>query len=278
VSANPNPSLSPFARAAPDLIALGYHVLPIMPLEKAPGEYRRGQWWRMSNWQRFRDKAPSEFEAGLWSRNYPDANIGIVLGSPAGAGMRLVAVDIDTTDPDAFADILSALPYSPMVKRGAKGETRFYRAPLTIRSKPYDDTRGGGRTRLVDMLTGQDTRQTVVPPSVHVSAAGTPSGHIYAWLAGPVAAHALPVFGEDELEVLKETLQSHGWDPNGAQREHPKPQPVDRGRRLFRGDQGQGHGRSGGMGSGPRSLQLPAGSRRLRGGGDVWRPSSTGGP
>lgn len=278
MSAAPNPSVSPFARAALELIGHGYHVLPIMPLEKAPGEYRGGQWRRMSQWQRFRDKAPSEFEAGLWSRNYPDANIGIVLGSPAGAGMRLVAVDIDTVDPDAFADILSALPYSPMVKRGAKGETRFYRAPITIKSKPYDDTRSGGRTRLVDILTGQDTRQTVVPPSVHVSAAGTPSGHIYAWLSGPVAAHELPVFGEDELTVLEETLSGHGWDPKGVQREHPKARPVD-------GDEDDYFGETKLRAMADLAAWVPAldlyNCRPARGGYEAvasWRPSSTGRP
>lgn len=226
MSAVVQPVPSPYARAAPELTALGYHVIPIMPLEKAPGEYRGGEWRRMSKWERFRDKAPSEFERGLWSRNMPEANVSIVLGSPAGDGLRLVAVDVDATDPDAFDSIASAIPHSPMVKKGAKGETRFYRAPPAIRSKPYNDTRDGRRIRLVDVLTGYDTRQTVVPPSVHVHDAGRPSGLTYVWLCGPVAAVDLPLFDADALERLEDTLRHLGWDPEQQKRPAPEPRPM----------------------------------------------------
>src|SRR6185312_3750302 len=38
----------------------------------------------------------------------------------------------------------------------------------------------------------------------------------YAWTSGPVAASELPVFGEDELERLEDTLSALGWDPNAG--------------------------------------------------------------
>ena len=205
-------TLSPFASAAPDLIRLGYHPLPILPANaahggkgKAPGEYTMGSWRGMLKWQSHRDTPASAFHLGLWTC-YPGANIGLVLGSPIGA-LKLIAVDVDTTDPDELRDILGALPYSPMVKRGAKGETRFYAASKDITSTPYDKAAvGDGKpTRLVDLLTGFDARQTVVPPSVH------PDGPVYAWTAGPVAAESLPVFTEDDKIVLEETLAGMGW-------------------------------------------------------------------
>jgi hypothetical protein len=217
-AAAPIADLSPYARAIGELALLGYHAIPIMPLEKAPGEYKGGQWWRMKEWQRFRDRAPTEFERSLWARNMPAANVGIVLGTPAGKNLRLVAVDVDTTDPDEFDDLISALPYSPMVKRGAKGETRFYRAPAGIKSRSYSAT---DKRRLIDLLTGNETRQTVVPPSIHTKD-GAASGYVYAWLAGPVRADELPLFGEDELERLEDTLRHLGWDPD-ASRAGPLP-------------------------------------------------------
>ena len=83
---------SPFKQAARSLIGLGYNVLPIMAATaehpsagKMPGDFRGGRWWGMSNWQRFRDRAPTEFQLGVFERNYVDANIGLVLGSPIGS-------------------------------------------------------------------------------------------------------------------------------------------------------------------------------------------------
>lgn len=210
---------SPYARAAPELIQLGYHPLPIEPATKRPGEFKGGRWWPMKEWQRFRDRTPSDFERGLWARNYPDANVGVVLGSPAGHGLYLIAVDIDIEDPDEADELVRQLPRSPMVKRGKKGQTRFYRAAKTVRSHPYN--RAADRKRLVDILTGFDTRQTVVPPSVHPE-----TGSAYVWLAGPVAAVDLPVFDADALTKLEEALSVLGWNP-AAERPIFTPAPRD---------------------------------------------------
>lgn len=199
---------SPFSQAAAELVALGYHTLPLLPPDhpsdgkgKAPGAYRSGGWAHMSDWQRFRDRQPTDFEMRLWLNNWPRANIGILLGSPAGEGRVLIAVDVDTTDPDEFDAILRALPRTPMSKKGAKGITNFYAAPAEIRSRGYKIAK---RT-VLDLLTGNQTRQTVAPPSVH------PDGPIYAWLSGPVPAADLPLFDADALTVLEETLETLGW-------------------------------------------------------------------
>lgn len=206
---------SPYARASAALIELGYHAIPIMPPSadyagagKAPGNYKGGRWLGAHDWQRFRDRAPTEFELSLWTRNFPDANIGIVCGSPAGADHVVIAVDLDTGDYDELEFLRGQLPASPMIKKGAKGLTLFYRAPIAaaVKSKNYDKPTGAtdpksGKPRLrrvADLLTGCDTRQTVAPPSVH------PDGPIYSWLAGPVAAVDLPVFDDGALAKFEE--------------------------------------------------------------------------
>ena len=45
---------SPFARAADEIAAAGWHVLPIEPAQKRPGEYRNGAWFPMVGWPRLR--------------------------------------------------------------------------------------------------------------------------------------------------------------------------------------------------------------------------------
>src|SRR5690242_12844758 len=96
---------SPFAQAAGELGALGFNVLPILPPDhpsdgrgKAPGAYLRGRWTYANDWQRFGARSPTDFELRMWRDSWPNANIGLVLGSPAGAALAhfLVAVDIDT--------------------------------------------------------------------------------------------------------------------------------------------------------------------------------------
>lgn len=206
---------SPFARAARELTALAYHVVPIIPpgashpaAGKAPGKFTAGEWRGLGEWERFRDRAPTEFELTLWSANYPDANIGVVCGSPAGDGLVVIAVDIDTNDFEEIDILLGALPHAVMSKKGAKGQTLFYRAPADIKSKSYDLGVRPHARRVLDLLTGSQTRQTVAPPSNHAS------GAVYRWLSGPAPAHDLTVFDETALEKLEDTLASLGWNPD----------------------------------------------------------------
>ena len=228
---------SPFANAAVDLGALGYSCVPLIPPSvshhkgrgKAPGAYVSGGWRGLDKWQRFKESAPTTFELGMWNRA-PDANIGLVLGTGAGAGFHVIAVDVDVVDQDAFDTLMRCLPHSPMRKCGAKGMTAFYRAPNTIKTKCYDDARIPREAkiprRLVDLLTGFDTRQTVVPPSVH------PDGPVYRWLDGPVAASELPVFDEDALEKMEDTLRTLGWDPEAPSTSGIERKPRDPGRQI----------------------------------------------
>ena len=210
------------------MIAAGFSVLPLIPHDwtqhtgrgKCPGEYRSGHWQGMGKWQRFRDTTPSTFELGLWSKA-PGANIGLVMGTVARKDMHVVSLDFDAKDADDLDTLLGAAPASPMVKRGKTGETRFYLAPKTLRSKPYDGPDG----RLIDLLTGFDTRQTVIPPSIHPD-----TGRPYVWLAGPVRADELPVLTDDDMTALEEALEQCGWSRERVttQRDRiARPAPVD---------------------------------------------------
>lgn len=216
---------SPFARAARDLVALGYHVVPIIPpgaahsaAGKAPGKYSNGAWQGFYEWERLRDRPPTEFELKLWSLNFPDANIGIVCGSHAADGLRVIAIDIDTDDFDEIETLLGALPKSMMSKRGGKGQTLFYAAPPDIESKSYDRGVRPHLRRMLDLITGNQTRQTVAPPSAHALPTGQPSGMIYRWLSGPVPADQLTVFDHAAWEKLEDTLRAMGWNPEAQRR------------------------------------------------------------
>ena len=64
---------SPFNAAAQDLVGLGYHVVPLAPEKKYPGEISRGEWKPMGGWQRFRDRQPTGFEWQVW-KDWTGAN------------------------------------------------------------------------------------------------------------------------------------------------------------------------------------------------------------
>jgi hypothetical protein len=195
------------------LASLGYNPIPIMPRQKAPGEFSAGRWRAMDGWTRYKTTAPTKFELGMWD-NWPDANIGIVLGSPVGDGLVVIAIDLDLKDPEELASVMAHMPPTPMSKRGAKGETLFYRASPDLRSRAYkrptgelDPKTGRAITEgLADFLTGNATKQTVVPPSRH------PDGFDYMWLRGPVAARDLPIFGPNAFARFEDALRRIGWD------------------------------------------------------------------
>ena len=276
---------SPFALAQPELARMGYSaVIPLIPPSamhhagrgKAPGAFVSGTWRGLTGWQKFRESTPSTFEIGMWSR-MPDANVGLLLGTHAGGGHQVIAIDIDVTDSDELALLQSVLPTSPMSKRAAKGVTLMYRAPVGLKSRAYDRaaTETTRAERLVDLLASG--RQTCLPPSRH------PAGVTYQWVTGPAAPNDLPVLTEDDLEKLEDTLETMGWVRDGrttGQGSEPGPRAalgafdpsdpwsVAKAQALSRLDEWF------------PDLDLP-GTRRARGGWEavaVWRASSTGRP
>lgn len=214
--------MTPFSQAHEQLAALGFHPIPLIAYDaphggkgKAPGTFRSGGWQGMTKWQRFRDETLSGFDLKL-AVSAPGANIGIVCGTQVGKDRHVVVLDFDATDADALQALLAVAPASPMVKRGQKGESRFYLAPKTRKTCSYDDTSeldAEGqpvRKRLLDVLTGFDTRQTVVPPSIHPD-----TRQPYSWTRGPVPAAELPVLTDEDMEAIEEALEQCGWSREG---------------------------------------------------------------
>lgn len=180
---------------------MGYHTIPIAPKGKFPAWIRDGKWIHTLEWQKWRDEAPNEDDFTYWC-TMPRANLGVVLGTRHGEH-QLVAVDIDVTDPDEVAELVGTLPRTPMEKKGAKGTTLFFLASPEVRSRGY---RTKTKVPLADLLTGNATKQTVMPPSVH------PDGPIYKWVGdGPVPIGELPILTPEALDEFHEMLESLGW-------------------------------------------------------------------
>jgi len=78
------------AKTAETLVDNGYHVLPIIPGQKAPGSYSLGRWSTMRDWQRFCERQPTQIEIDGWLK-WPEAGVGIACGA-------IVGIDIDVTD------------------------------------------------------------------------------------------------------------------------------------------------------------------------------------
>jgi hypothetical protein len=101
----------------------------------------------IKNWSQYSLTLPSEEDVYKWEKT--KGNIGIVLG-PAS---NLVCLDIDTDD----QAVLDACPRSPVVRRGMKGEARFFKYTKNIISEGIDG--------VLDILS--IGCQVVVPPSIH---------------------------------------------------------------------------------------------------------------
>jgi len=122
-----------------------------------------------------------------WIEKYPNNNIGIIMGSRTG----LIGLDIDTDD----SEVLKNAPLSPVVKRGAKGETRFFRYNNEISSskKPIDILSSG--------------RQSAMPPSIHPD-----TSLPYTWISShtllSIDLDLLPELDRAYLEGLQVTFSN----------------------------------------------------------------------
>lgn len=147
---------------------LGLALIPLKRGQKYP---------TMQEWSQYSDRLPTEQESELWDRLWADGHrsVGLVLGKASG----LMALDLDHPDDP---ELNAMAPLSPVIKRGFKGETRFFR--------PCPDLRTESLNGLDILWQG---RQTVLPPSIHPD-----SGKPYMWLT-PDTLESLAVA---ELPVL----------------------------------------------------------------------------
>lgn len=110
----------------------------------------------ITGWQQFGQRMPTSEEQADWMARYPDANIGLPLGSQSG----LSAIDIDTTDAKLDAAIRAQLPVAPYERIGRKG------AGLLYKWKGQKNFKIKGLEGMIVEMLGQGN-QIILPPSVH---------------------------------------------------------------------------------------------------------------
>lgn len=192
------PANSPYAAVADTLVDSGYSVIPCMPGSKWPGNYEKKVWSARYGWQAYGDRLPTEIELRLW-RAWPDAGVCLVLDR------TIKVVDIDTDDPEIRAALLSALPDSPVKKRGAKGFSAFYRGSPEITARSFNL----GGDRVLDLLAYG--KQTVIPPTVHPD-----TGKSYFWTEGSdtlleTDPKSLPILPGDIADRIASALEPFGY-------------------------------------------------------------------
>lgn len=122
---------------------LGLALIPVKRGNKNP---------IINGWQQYCKTKPTVEQITYWEHHHKGCNYGLPLGPANG----IVALDIDTDNPIT----LKMCPQSPLVKRGAKGETRFFRYHSKVKTtKLFQKSKG------VEILS--DGTQTIIPPSVH---------------------------------------------------------------------------------------------------------------
>ncbi|MGX1164500.1 hypothetical protein AB7M16_000766 [Bradyrhizobium sp. USDA 372] len=190
---------SPYASAGRRLIDCGYSAIPVAPLTKRPGAFSMNEWRGMTEWQRFCDRLPTDIETGIWDK-WPDAGVCIAIDH------KLKVVDIDTNDHALMGAVLSAIPFSDVIKRGAKGFSAFYRGSSSIVSQPFSV----GKERVIDLLCYG--RQTVLPPTIHPTTLMP-----YAWNGSDTLENTpmdqLPELPDDMALRLEAALEPFGYKP-----------------------------------------------------------------
>jgi hypothetical protein len=129
----------------------------------------------IKNWSAFAKSKPSDILIESWESRYAKHNIGLVTGKLSG----IVAIDIDKDSAK------SLVPLSPVVKKGKKGETRFFRYNGEINFKRHDLG--------IELLS--DGNQTVIPPSIHPE-----TKEPYVW----TTPDTLENFDVEDLPILPE--------------------------------------------------------------------------
>jgi hypothetical protein len=178
---------SAYAEVGPRLVERGYSVIPIHPGSKAPGFFSCGRWSRMERWSEFCDRLPGSEEVSEWA-TWPKAGVGLCLGPASG----LVAIDYDRF-PQLWIAFEDLAPKSPVVKRGEKGYSAFYR----YRGEPSLKKSHLSQVAVELLSTG---RQTIIPPTVHPT-----TERPYAWDAAgllDVERDGIPYLPENFAELF----------------------------------------------------------------------------
>lgn len=136
-----------FAEYGRRLWESGLSVIPLRPNEKIPA---------VKGWQIYGERRAAESEIDEWEGTFGAGGIGLCTGPASG----IIALDFDEDVGGLHAKIKAKIPPSPVRKRGARGETWFYRFNGERNRKWVKD----GLCVLEMLALG---RHTVLPPSIH---------------------------------------------------------------------------------------------------------------
>lgn len=154
----------------------GYSAIPGKYGSKMPA---------IKNWSEYCYRLPTTDEVMSWCRNFDETNLDLALGEASG----VVALDIDTEDKRILDVILPLLPTSPVVKRGSKGETRFFRY-----SGDMTDSLKFNGEMVIEILSAG--KKTTMPPSRH------PNGATYVY----TSEETLLTINKNDLPILPPAL------------------------------------------------------------------------
>lgn len=160
--------MSAFKDSGPAIFNNGWNIIPL----------KEGKNPKFGSWQQWCEKTLPKSQFDIWLAE--DAVLDkFGIGLTLGMANNLVAVDIDIWNEDLVLEFIKELPFSPIIKAGAKGATLFYKFSegnysqttnvydfnlldgLKPDDEDYDKTKKFG----VDFLCGG--RQTVLPPTIH---------------------------------------------------------------------------------------------------------------
>lgn len=216
------PSQSPFSMRSAKYIERGLSIVPIAPGTKKPGEFTGGEWRGMGNWDRFFARVPSLLDLAHWDK-WPDAGLGLICGKISG----IVAVDVDTDDKFMLEQLRKRMPPSPVMKKGRKGYTAFYRYSGQL-PRSWDVN----KERIVDLLS--DGRQTLMPGTMH------PDGMSYVYLTEDTLEDfdladlpELPKDFEEKLDLYLGGMQTA--EDKAARRAPQVPREEDTNTTLLQG-------------------------------------------
>ena len=134
------------------------------------------------------DRIPTLLEAEGYADSLQESNVAVMLGQVSG----IVALDLDTDEPEVMKVIEGLLPDSPVEKKGSKGFTRFFR----YTGQQTEMLKYNGKV-ILEVLAGG--KKTTLPPSLH------PNGANYVW----TSKKTLLDIEATELPVLPPMLISH---------------------------------------------------------------------
>lgn len=159
-------------------VKLGWPVIPLcspshsnMSAKHKSGCDSPGKAPLLAGWQK--RGVPTDIEIATWKRDWPWANLGLLMGEPSG----LIGVDIDGAAGEQLLSKWSSgdLPDTWEFHRGDNSRRLLYRIPPGIKLKKFSQAGNGKHEELALLGTGQ---QTVIPPSIHAS------GDVYTWAPG----------------------------------------------------------------------------------------------